>query len=179
MSHDDSIKHTELVTKTQAMVSNDTRPWGIIGTICWDKKPSVQQTNHKTSSIRNDQAWWIEMQESCVPSQPMQKLKSEELPWRNPWWAQCDIHAGATCGLAQRMQMKAWSRWESGTSRYKSCSFSKKEPRQAEPSWAHRVEQWPKLCIVQSMLSLEQSNRGVDKLQALFPVHVLARYWCQ
>jgi len=41
------------------------------------------------------------MQESRVPSRPMQKLKSEELPWRNPRQAWCDIHAGATCGLVE------------------------------------------------------------------------------
>jgi len=104
MSHDDSIEHTGLVTETQAMVSNDaSRPRGIIGTICQDKEPSVQQTNHKTSSIGNNQAWWIEMQESHVPSWLMQKPKSEELPQRNPRRAWCNIHAGATCGLARRM----------------------------------------------------------------------------
>ena len=58
MLHDSgSIKHTGLVVETQAVVSNDiSRPQGIIGTICWDKGPSVRWTNHKTSSIGNDWA---------------------------------------------------------------------------------------------------------------------------
>ena len=29
------------------------------------------------------------------------KQKSEDMPWRNPWQAQCDSHMGVTCGLAQ------------------------------------------------------------------------------
>ena len=117
------------------------------------------------------------MQKVCVSSRLTQKLKSEELPWRNPWWARCDIHAGVACGLVWKMQMWTQSRWGSGASRYKSRSFSRKEPRQAEPSRAHQAEQWPKLCIVQSLLSLERSNRGVDKPWAVLPIHVLAWYW--
>jgi len=43
------------------------------------------------------------MQESRVSLRPMQKPKSEELPWRNSRRARCDIHAGVTCGLLLRM----------------------------------------------------------------------------
>ena len=76
------------------------------------------------------------------------------------------------------MQMKTRSRWGSGASRYKSRSLSRKETRQAESSQAHRAEQWPKLCRVWSSLRLEQSDRGTNKPRALFPIYVLARYWC-
>jgi len=34
-----------------------------------------------------------------VTAQPVQKEKNEDLPWRNPRWAQCDIHVDVTCGL--------------------------------------------------------------------------------
>ena len=119
------------------------------------------------------------MQKVCVSSRLTQKLKSEELPWRNPQRAWCDIHVGVACGLVNRMQMWAWFRWGSGVSRYKSHLLSRKEPRQAEPSRAHQAEQWPKFCIVQSLLSLEWSSRGVDKPQALLPVHTLVQCWGQ
>jgi len=57
MLHDDNIEHTGLVVETQAMLSNDaSRPRGIIGTICYDKEPSIQRANQIASSFGNDRA---------------------------------------------------------------------------------------------------------------------------